>query len=170
MKSVSTVMLFVVLSFCPCVFADANTPVPDVNAIEIIADANTVIAELVCVLDTNDVPAGEVLQFRNRVIDFLRRKLPRPNKVTALDKNKIRLRLDLTSASGPIPACAGLAVVAGKVKPVRMADSKEVIVYVTKTGKRYHRKTCSSLSKSSIPLTLSEAKDRGYTPCKKCKP
>lgn len=43
-------------------------------------------------------------------------------------------------------------------------------VYVTKTGKKYHNENCSSLSSSKISIDLSEAIDKGYTPCKKCKP
>jgi micrococcal nuclease len=47
---------------------------------------------------------------------------------------------------------------------------EDIIVYVTRTGKKYHSKNCSSLSKSSIPMKLSEAKARGYTPCSRCNP
>lgn len=43
-------------------------------------------------------------------------------------------------------------------------------VYVTKTGKKYHRKDCQFLSKSRVPLALDEAKNRGFTPCRICKP
>ena len=43
-------------------------------------------------------------------------------------------------------------------------------VYVTKTGKKYHSENCSSLSSSKKSIGLSEAIDKGYTPCKKCKP
>ena len=39
-----------------------------------------------------------------------------------------------------------------------------------KRGERYHRATCSSLSHSSYEVTLSEAMDAGYTPCKNCHP
>jgi len=49
-------------------------------------------------------------------------------------------------------------------------QSRDVIVYVTQTGKKYHRKGCAHLRKSSIPMRLSEAKRRGYTPCSHCKP
>lgn len=41
-------------------------------------------------------------------------------------------------------------------------------VYVTKTGKKYHNDGCSSLRKSKIPMSLSEAQAQGYTPCKNC--
>jgi len=48
--------------------------------------------------------------------------------------------------------------------------TEEVTVYVTKTGKKYHRESCRSLSKSKIPISLKDAKAKGYTPCKVCKP
>ena len=44
------------------------------------------------------------------------------------------------------------------------------IVYVTNTGTKYHRSTCSSLRKSKIQTTVSEAKALGYTPCSNCHP
>jgi len=47
---------------------------------------------------------------------------------------------------------------------------EEVTVYITKTGEKYHNDGCSSLRKSKIPVTLTEAKSRGYEPCKLCKP
>ena len=44
------------------------------------------------------------------------------------------------------------------------------IVYITKTGKKYHRAGCRYLSKSAIPIERKEAIARGYTPCSVCKP
>ncbi len=43
-------------------------------------------------------------------------------------------------------------------------------VYVTKTGEKYHRNSCSYLSHSKRAVELSEAKEAGYTPCSRCKP
>ena len=48
--------------------------------------------------------------------------------------------------------------------------SDDITVYITKTGTKYHRENCSSLRSSRIPISLSEAKQRGYEPCKICKP
>ena len=48
--------------------------------------------------------------------------------------------------------------------------SGDTIVYVTRTGSKYHRDGCSSLSKSKIEIALKEAFDQGYEPCKRCKP
>lgn len=48
--------------------------------------------------------------------------------------------------------------------------SGDTIVYVTRTGSKYHRDGCSSLSRSKIEITLKEAVEEGYEPCKRCKP
>lgn len=57
----------------------------------------------------------------------------------------------------------------GKAK-VAKTDTKENVVYVTKTGKKYHRAGCSSLLKSKIEISKSDAIDGGYEACGKCKP
>lgn len=45
-------------------------------------------------------------------------------------------------------------------------------VYVTPSGKKYHRQNCRTLSRSKtvISLSIDSAKSRGYTPCKVCNP
>ena len=45
----------------------------------------------------------------------------------------------------------------------------EVVVYATKTGKKYHKGSCRYLKKSRIPMTLADAK-KVLTPCGACKP
>lgn len=42
-------------------------------------------------------------------------------------------------------------------------------IYVTRTGKKYHRAGCNSLRRSKIPISLAEAKER-YGPCGRCNP
>ncbi len=42
-------------------------------------------------------------------------------------------------------------------------------VYITRTGKKYHRGSCSYLRYSKIPISLTDAK-RGYSPCAVCDP
>jgi hypothetical protein len=54
--------------------------------------------------------------------------------------------------------------------PQRPADTKTETVYVTKTGKRYHRKNCRHLTSSQRAMSLKDAKAAGYTPCKVCRP
>lgn len=54
--------------------------------------------------------------------------------------------------------------------PAPVINNQSQTVYVTKTGKKYHRDGCSSLRKSKIPMSLQDAKNAGYTPCEKCNP
>lgn len=49
-------------------------------------------------------------------------------------------------------------------------DPQTQTVYVTRTGKRYHRGGCRYLASSKIPISLKDAKAGGYTPCKVCHP
>lgn len=49
-------------------------------------------------------------------------------------------------------------------------QDKEETVYITKTGKKYHREDCRYLSRSKIAIKRKDAIARGYTPCSVCKP
>jgi hypothetical protein len=44
------------------------------------------------------------------------------------------------------------------------------LVFITRTGIRYHKGSCWHLRKSKLPIEMGEAKAKGYTPCKVCKP
>ncbi len=57
---------------------------------------------------------------------------------------------------------------AGSRETVTTASSTEA-VYVTRTGAKYHRGSCRHLSRSKIPISLSEAK-QSYGACKVCHP
>ncbi|AEE97681.1 MBL fold metallo-hydrolase [Mahella australiensis] len=58
-----------------------------------------------------------------------------------------------------------------KVTPAPLQPSKnDVTVYITDSGEKYHKDGCRYLKKSKIPIKLSEAKAKGYTPCKVCGP
>ncbi len=46
---------------------------------------------------------------------------------------------------------------------------KDVTVYVTRTGVKYHLSGCRYLRRSSIPMKLSEAR-KTYTACSVCRP
>ena len=48
------------------------------------------------------------------------------------------------------------------------SPGQEQIVYVTQTGKKYHRAGCNHLKKSQIPLSLSDAQAQGYIACGTC--
>jgi micrococcal nuclease len=66
---------------------------------------------------------------------------------------------------------AGVAVqFSTQPTPPAKTQTKEQTVYITKTGKKYHTSTCRYLSKSKIPINLSDAKKNGFTACSVCKP
>ncbi len=46
--------------------------------------------------------------------------------------------------------------------------AKENIVYVTKSGKKYHRENCPYLKSSKIMISLEQAIMEGKEPCSKC--
>lgn len=57
---------------------------------------------------------------------------------------------------------------AGSAEVHRQGES-DPLVYITRTGKKYHRAGCRYL-KSSEEVTLSDAQGRGLTPCSACRP
>lgn len=54
--------------------------------------------------------------------------------------------------------------------PQQTEKKKDVTVYITRTGRKYHRAGCSSLRSSSSPISLKDAKAKSYTACKLCHP
>jgi hypothetical protein len=61
---------------------------------------------------------------------------------------------------------------AGYVTPALFAqqDPATIVVYVTKTGEKYHRNACRYLSRSKIASSLKDAVARGLGACSVCKP
>ena len=75
-----------------------------------------------------------------------------------------------SSAPAPSPSMGGQDVITSVPKlPAVNEISPAVAVYVTKTGKKYHRGSCSYLRQSKILISLEEAK-LGYSPCSRCSP
>jgi hypothetical protein len=48
--------------------------------------------------------------------------------------------------------------------------SADNMVYVTRTGRKFHRKSCRYLTGDARPLSREEALKSGYAPCSLCKP
>jgi len=70
-------------------------------------------------------------------------------------------------SSSPAPtACQPATSVAADQKQ----DKSEETVYITNTGKKYHRDGCRFLSKSKIAIKRKDAEAKGYEACKVCKP
>ena len=92
-----------------------------------------------------------------------------------LSKSKIPITLKEAIQRGytPCSVCGPptLKVEKPKIeKPKAIDTSASITVYITRTGRKYHRGSCSYLRKSKIPISLKEACARGYTPCSRCKP
>lgn len=57
-----------------------------------------------------------------------------------------------------------------EVEAATVTDKKDEIVYITRTGEKYHRASCQHLRRSKIGTKKSEAIKQGYAPCKACRP
>lgn len=51
-----------------------------------------------------------------------------------------------------------------------VSDSSDEVVYISRTGSKYHRQSCRTLKGNGIQSTLSEALSMGLEPCKVCNP
>ncbi len=58
----------------------------------------------------------------------------------------------------------------GGERPQAARENDSDIVYITRTGKKYHKEGCGSLRRSKIPIYLYEACKRRYGPCSNCNP
>jgi len=56
------------------------------------------------------------------------------------------------------------------IKEAKLDKPASITVYITRTGKKYHRGSCSYLRRSKIRISLKDACARGYTPCSRCNP
>lgn len=76
---------------------------------------------------------------------------------------------DSQPAALPQSDAAAATEQAGAQQDAPAADD-DVIVYITPTGRKYHRADCYHLRKNRTPIKLRDAKARGYEPCSHCKP
>jgi len=49
-------------------------------------------------------------------------------------------------------------------------NSPSSTVFITNTGKKYHKGNCRYLKKSKIPISLNDARNQRYSPCSVCDP
>ena len=88
-------------------------------------------------------------------------------KATAIQVQVQTVQQPTAKATTPPPQATAPATVK---TPAPQAQKQDMTVYVTRTGKKYHRDSCRYLSKSKIPISLSDAKSNGYGPCSVCNP
>lgn len=95
-----------------------------------------------------------------------------PDK-TILDRFAVaKINVYRTDLAGTIIATSDGNTVTVNKTVAQVTNTKPVVqtVYVTKTGKKYHKDGCKSLSSSKIAINLADAKANGYSPCSICKP
>lgn len=85
--------------------------------------------------------------------------------MTSTRSVRARLTVVMAMLVATLVSGASLWAQASKVMPV----TAETIVYVTKTGKKYHQVECRTLRASRIPMKLGEA-SKVFGACAVCKP
>jgi hypothetical protein len=79
--------------------------------------------------------------------------------------NRFTLVFLLSILLAPVPSAAFPHPV-----DVSMIQKKEIMVYVTRCGKKYHKKDCKFLNGATpVAISLSEAR-KIWEPCEKCNP
>ena len=81
-------------------------------------------------------------------------------------KKFIQISLFISLLIGPFTGMSCMPDTASAINDTQ----QKTIVYVTRTGAKYHRGTCGYLKQSKIKLTKKEALANGYAACKMCKP
>ncbi len=79
----------------------------------------------------------------------------------------------ILSACVPDTVSQGGIVVRGEPAPARSVDyaalaEQEGLVFVTPSGKKYHKPGCSYVIVPPIAITPVQAEQEGYTPCSRC--
>lgn len=80
----------------------------------------------------------------------------------------LQLRLRYRPILKGIRDSEGIVIPAGGIHITDGIDFKKEIVYITRTGVKYHEGDCFHLRKSKFGIDAEDAKNRGYTPCKNC--
>lgn len=104
------------------------------------------------------LPEGGVV-FHQKDCELMGGRNPRPVRYA-----------DLPAGAEECTKCRPLAAAAMAQAQRTAADNGETIVYITKSGKKYHADGCRSLSKTRIPIKLKDAVAKGFTACSLCNP
>jgi hypothetical protein len=70
-----------------------------------------------------------------------------------------------------VTAVLAFALLGHAAPPRPIATPAKDIVYITKSGTKFHRSTCRTIKKSKkIEISRQDAVKKGYAACKVCKP
>lgn len=97
-----------------------------------------------------------------------------PSKSTLQLLNKKGIKIYRTDENGTIVAVSDGKQVTINAKAYEYKESsetpREITVYITKSGKKYHQADCPYISSGKTAIPLKEAAEIGLTPCSKCNP
>lgn len=106
-------------------------------------------------------------RLKNYGIEILRTDLDGTIVITS-DGKTIRVNKKVSPIKPNAPPSS--SVQSSDQEKIKQEEPVEITVYITKTGKKYHRAGCRYLKKSCIPISLKKAKAYGYGPCSVCRP
>lgn len=131
------------------------------------------------------LPSSYTVQASTAKINYTKKTLYVGDKCTLKIKNT-RKKVKWTSSNKSVATVNSKGKVTAKKKgtttitakignkkykcKITVKQHKSITVYITRTGSKYHRTSCSYLRQSKIPIALKSAKSLGYTPCSRCKP
>ena len=81
-----------------------------------------------------------------------------------------RLVVSVGVIAALVTPTVGLSTQSPVFTSIAQAAKKSSTVYITRTGHRYHRRSCRYLKRSKIKTNVVKAKRLGNTRCKVCKP
>ncbi len=83
----------------------------------------------------------------------------------------IVLIIGLVAAGGVVGYIAGTEVGTSESYSETVEDDNSATVYVTKSGKKFHKKSCKTIKGKDITeTTVNKAQNSGYDRCSVCKP
>lgn len=149
--SKTTIIILMILAVIVCIGVIIDN-LPDANTSQVSANISDTISE----------PVNVQTVAEEKPLD------PEQTTVPTLQASQIsRTATDLT----PVPTLESVSTYTpAPTEQASPSDTSDTIVYITKTGTKYHNESCSYLSSSKIAITLEEAKSKGYTPCSRCNP
>lgn len=117
---------------------------------------------------------NNIKTLESKVEELTSTKTSLENEIKSLEKEKISLETKntisykTTQDNNSSKVSSSTSKSNTNINQVTSQNTNSSIVYVTKTGKKYHKAGCSYLKESKIEMTLENAKNRGYTACSKC--
>ena len=100
------------------------------------------------------------------ILGFFISKPSSPRQVMLSDTSSVAYNADLMELSPDINTEETTEITTSS----NLKEQNSSIVYIGKTGTKYHRANCYTLKGKGTPISLNYALTNGKTPCKRCKP